>query len=762
MLSRRGRVYIKNQHTGYEELAEDHYVKLQRGDMLSIVKIRGTGQYLLTIPVTGATTDDAIAFVHEQLPRDNPAHCSLLHYLYASSKAYAAEYRANEACFQRNLPKAPQSVLSSGWTRVFLALLLIAGMGAAVILTYQSPASTPTITNTTTTTVEPTTTTTVEPTTTTTVEPTTTTTVEPTTTTTVEPTTTTTGPITTSPSSFVLECGASPFEAPLESTSVSNYTITGTGCGGSDVTVVTTQDLPIVFQGNLSAKFSIAGPAIEAMTAEVTILHPIRVTRGAWPAASSSSRKSMATTARDLGVYPTTDGASELVAQFGYGCEAGVDLETYVTADSNDSNFILDVMMPGCGALQTRNFTDGAVLSFTDIYNMFPTCVPPASPFTYPAVIRADHEAGGRFIVAILYGEYYCLSLTDTADPQGNFTEYVYGPNAAFFNYSSALEFGVWGDYYTTCWLTSSDGEHCAIIDRNYLVNNFNYFASTMILLDNLLFNTTNAYAVNTVHQGLAPRGTFMNVSAPCGLFAMANGDTQQIEWVACTAIDFLANTTTLVKYVQPSSWVSGVDDPCYPQCVPTFDPLVNLTSFANRMRTAYWETQLALAWPQANREVLWHLQPSTDVTAQTAINSPSLITSSNSTLFAPGLMMDCHGALFLEYTQVFSSVDVLNNIYTYRLPGDPAGGMRTPGVLQYTQVISPNPSWAMPQPYPNAAATVRMAPFSTFFQTAGQQGAYLHLLDQSFNVTYTAMDGCNVTQQCTQEVLLLANTPCP
>jgi hypothetical protein len=243
-----------------------------------------------------------------------------------------------------------------------------------------------------------------------------------------------------------------------------------------------------------------------------------------------------------------------------------------------------------------------------------------------------------------------------------------------------------------------------------------------------------------------------MNVTAPCGLFAMANGDTQQIEWVACSAINFLANTTTLTKYVQPSSWTSGVNDPCYPLCVPTFDAAVNLTSFANRMRTAYWDTQLALAWPQANRELLWHMQPSTDVTAQTAIPSPSLITSANSTLFAPGLMMDCYGTLYLEYTQVYSSVDTLNNIYTYRLSGDPAGGMRTPGVLQYTQVISPNPSWAMPQPYPNGVIP-RTAQFSTFFQTAGQQGAYLHLLDQSFNITYTATDACNVTQQCTQEV---------
>jgi hypothetical protein len=126
-------VYIKNQHTGYEELAEDRYVKLQRGNTLSIVKIRGTGQYLLTIPVTGATIDDAIAFVHEQVPSENPAHCSLLHYLYASSKAYAAEYRTNEACFQSNLPRAPHSVLSNGWTRLFFALLLIGGIQATFL-----------------------------------------------------------------------------------------------------------------------------------------------------------------------------------------------------------------------------------------------------------------------------------------------------------------------------------------------------------------------------------------------------------------------------------------------------------------------------------------------------------------------------------------------------------------------------------------------------------------------------------------------------
>ncbi len=753
MFTRRGRVFVKNQHTGYEELAEDRYVRINRGDVLSLVKTR-TG-YVLILPVVGATIDDAIAFVHEKIPSDNPSICSLLHYLYAADKSYAPEYRSNEPCFQKNLPHAPRTFFATGWGRILLLLLLIGGMGAAVILFYQPPpppaaaavANTTTTTNITTTEV-PTTTTDV---------PTTTTDVP---TTTTEGPTTTTGPITTSPSAFVLECGASPYDAPLEVTSVSNYTLTGTGCGGSLVTVTSTQDLPIVFSGALNAKdVSGAPPPPEHVDVPVSVVYPIRVTRGSWSSPAQQQRNMIVP--RDMGVYPTTDGASELVAHFGYTCTAGADLETYVTADSNDSNFILDVMMPGCGALQVRNFTDGVLLSSAAIETMFPTCVPPASPFTYPAVIRADHDAGGRFIVAILYQDYYCISLTDTADPQGNFTEYVYGPNAAFFDYSSAFEFSVWGNYYTTCWLTASDGEHCAIIDRNYLVNNYNFFGTTMILLSNVLFNTTNAYAVNTVHQGLSPRGMFMNASAPCGLFAMANGDTQQIEWVACTAIDFLANTTTLVKYVQPSSWTSGVTDSCYPQCVPTFDPLVNLTSFANRMRTAYWDTQLALVWPQANRELLWHLQPASDVTAQTAIVSPSLITSSNSTLFAPGVQMDCHESLYLEYTQVYSSVDTLNNIYTYRLSGDPVGGMRTPGVLQYTQAVSPSSSWAMPQPYPNGVIP-RTAQFSTFFQTAGQQGAYLHLLDQSFNITYTATDACNTTQQCTQEVRLLANTACP
>jgi hypothetical protein len=570
--------------------------------------------------------------------------------------------------------------------------------------------------------------------------------------------------VTTSPSSFVLECGASPFEGPLELTSVSNYTLTGAGCGGSLVTVTSTQSSPVVFSGGINAKSEGMGTLLQLST---TTLAPLRVTSGAWPAAGAAAKNLKplpplrgGSGLRDIGVFPSTVGASELVAQFGYGCEAGADLEAYVTADSNQL-YILDVLMPGCGALEIRNASDGTQLSFGDITFMFPTCIPPASAFDYPAFIRTDHEAGGRLVVAILWHDYYCISMTDTPDPQGNFTEYVWGPLPAFFNYASAFEFSVWGDYYTSCWLTTLGGEHCVIIDRNSLVNQMNFFGSTMMFFDNTLFNTTDAYAVNPVHQGLSPRGTFLNASAPCGLFAMANGDTQRIEWVACTAIDFLANTSTLVTYTQASSWTSGVQDTgCYPLCIPTFDPLVNLTSFANRLRTAYWDSQLALVWPQANRELLWHEQAGSEVLSQTPIASPVLISSSNSSLFAPGIMLDCHLSMFLEYTEVFSSVDVLNNIYTYRLSTDPADALRAPGVLQYTQVISPYSTWAMPQPYPNGVIP-RTAPFSTFFQTAGQQGAFLHLLDQSFNITYTATDACNTTQQCTQEVRLLANTAC-
>lgn len=163
MFIRRGRVFVHNQHTGHEELAEDRYARLNQGNTLDLTKVRG-GKHILTIPVGAAAVSAAIALVRRQVPPSDPARCSLLHYLYASDKAYAAEYRANEACFRKNAALPPYY---SRALLLLLLLLLIGGMGVAVILTYQSPAALPpVIDNTTTTTTTATTTTTMTTTTT--------------------------------------------------------------------------------------------------------------------------------------------------------------------------------------------------------------------------------------------------------------------------------------------------------------------------------------------------------------------------------------------------------------------------------------------------------------------------------------------------------------------------------------------------------------------------------------------------------------------
>jgi hypothetical protein len=559
-------------------------------------------------------------------------------------------------------------------------------------------------------------------------------------------TTTITTPITTtSPSSFSIECGTNDYYGDLEETSINNYTITGTGCGGSAINVTTSMSSIIYTKKRRTNVVPKTTPVIIQGTfgnPSSTIQH-------------ISPNITMAMSKKDIGVFP--EEKQDLMQLYGTiecGTHENNTNERIVSSDGNNEYYIR--MVTYCSSIDFHNATTNSYLGSTDIVFIFPPeCIP--IPY-YALMVRYDHQ-NNRFVIATkAEPATLCIAVSDTSEPTGTWTVATY-QNATLFQQAgwNAFEISVWGNYYTSCWMTPSI-PRCVIISKS----TFAIWISIDPMFSIADLNTNNLPAIHPITQGLSPSGSLVN----CGAFAVADDQTQQLRFLFCTDINFDNETVVFGNawdIIVNGGWISNNNATCNiagiePGCMP-MGMGITTNALSNRVRVAYSnEENFAYVFPTNFTSLYWGelTLPETSIT-------PGIITSDVGLQnFAPALHYDCYRTVYMSFTQV-QSIDNTNYWgFTYHLRTDPTNQMRNVLPESFdTTGSTPYYAWSMEYPFPNTV-TPRTGRFSMLTPENRYTGYQQRLQDQEFTLTYNATDVCGNFATCSQTIHLGTVTPCP
>lgn len=533
-------------------------------------------------------------------------------------------------------------------------------------------------------------------------------------------------PLTTPPSSsFSLDCHFTDYYGELEETAwPMNATVVGVGCNGSNVTV--TEDIVFSFTSNNKKRHKT--PMQHCRSSETTTISAGTVIShnsthlGIRPIMKNSTVQHK----KDIDTFPEAKIVfNEFFVISGEGFSVQQENELYIPTD-NDNNFLLSFPMFQVNLYFTYDIaTTNFNVWFLD--SLFPPeCVDTMITNYYPVALRFDHEAGKYVVVLLNSGAaYMCVAVSDTSDPNGSWGVITF-ESGVFTTYQSALEFGIWKDYYNICWLENTAGqEHCLILQRNETLSLLGakivFVADNLFPIDNMA--RLNVPAVHPLHQGLSARATF----APCGVFSIANDQRQQLQVAFCDTVDFDTGTATFTLHFMNTSWTSGWDYPCNTVlnggCIVSADyPSQPLQPFSNRLRMAYYNyglyEKLAYVWQtdlgMGPTKLLWGEMFTTDLGNPTI--TPSVLGADSYYYFAPQLMYDCRETLFLTFTQTSNTTSIKQD-FTYRLRTDPPDQLRNPPLQidysVYQHGFPTTPNWLMPYVFPNTL-TPRTARFST------------------------------------------------
>lgn len=581
-----------------------------------------------------------------------------------------------------------------------------------------------------------------------------------TTTTTLAPTTTTTAILTTPP--FQLSCGLTDYYGELEETSVaSNVTITGMGCNGTNVTITE----------QTSNTFNKREPEVHhyyhekrnvVMDFNLMVLSPTSITHGIQPILSNQTKKKRRHK-RDIGTFPMAKMVENVffIGQ-GEGSTVQQTREVYTPTD-NDNFFLMTIPMFQINRYLTIDLGTDMVSSW-DLNTLFtPPCIDTMITNYYPVTLRFDHELG-KYVVGLLNGDIFCVAISNTNDPGGSWGLLTF-QNATFSTYSGALEFGIWSNTYNFCWLENNMGkQHCIMMQRNETTPKIAIVMDNLFPIDNTA--TINVPAVHPLHQGLSSRSTF----GPCGTFAVANDQRQQLQLMICNTINFDTQMATFTSSYMNTSWVSGWDFPCNSVlnggCIVTGDfPSNPIQTFSNRLRMAYYNygtfEKLAYVWQTdlgvSRTKLLWGEFYTPQLYTQLPITPNILDGGGEIYYFAPSIVYDCRESLYVTFTQTSNTTSIFQD-FTYRLKTDSPNQLRTGPLLQvdyssYEDGPSLTPNWVMPYAFPNTLVP-RTARFSTY-NTKTEVLIQVRLQNQIIQRNFTGTDGCNNTVSCTQNIYL-------
>ncbi len=425
--------------------------------------------------------------------------------------------------------------------------------------------------------------------------------------------------------------------------------------------------------------------------------------------------------------------------------------EIYESYDTGDTYYLASSNMVSVAPYGTTG------VSFLVLSSIFPARCYSADALQ-PQRSRFDHEAG-RFVMAVMAAGRYCIAISSTEDPASPWTLFEFVDVS--FSYTNAFEFAVWGDYYQSCWLHSTN-QTCVIFERTAMVVADG--TPRMLILRNEaeLFSISDALSATPppypLHQASQERGTFLNESAPCGAFAIIDVALQSIRMLHCVALNF---TTGIISFTPVSVAVTGDDGPWLsfqgdecdgpgygsPGCIyglgilpyPTFSTYIRMAYSATASEFAYIFTRRI----EANKAgALWGRMSAfeTAATTYTALDPP------HSSYMVPTVAYDCHNTLFIVVLWV---PGLISNYTTYHFAYVLANA--PPGTITNTLNFQPgsittSPNIGFPHLTTASNRTARLATVTPLLQVE-----VVRIVSTEVLVTFT--DSTSRSRPCTQSV---------
>lgn len=597
------------------------------------------------------------------------------------------------------------------------------------------------------------------------------------TTTTVPTTTTTTGGGTTSPSAFSITCPPD-FVGEIEDTvAPTNYSIVGTGCGNSTITVYfndttvltkkensrvnsngqTLRTVPIFVSGSSTNVTTDLQPVIYTNvtllpdnTTEVSQKRYVNLTYSAFVGQS---------------VYSPQLSSGTLLTDSEYLISAAGGKTLQLVVSNSQVKFALALQDWGPGFIGL-NIT---AIDLTSIFNS--NCYPSGNQY-YQSKVVFDYEAQ-RLVMFMMYNGYLCAQVSSTNSPFSNWTGYVFNDTTNFV-FTHGFDAEVWGNYYNLCWNNATASRSCVILERSaMLLSN----PAQYILMQNFITPVVGGFGlspIDPVGQRSSTRGTLINVTAPCGVYAALDEGASVMRFAYCSNIVFGSPTPVFITILSVpinGGWSSGINLPCQTSggCI-IITPGNNVISLSNYLRMSYYNyasyEQFAYAFTTGidgstwgGTSVLWGHMNTTTVAAETSV-TPDTVTETGA--FAADISLTCRKSTVMSYSVATPSSGGAFTHATFQLSTDSPNLIRFPShqITPSAMAVTGSHNWGIANLITGPMSVPRGFLVSIFTDlTRTTYGMWIQ--NQTTSRVWTAQDVCGATSECTQALSLGTLTAC-
>lgn len=574
---------------------------------------------------------------------------------------------------------------------------------------------------------------------------------------------------TTAPAAFSIICPPDQNEE-LESKFVAtNYTVVGTGCGNSAITV----------NGGLIS-FMVGKRQTEEKQNR-------RVARNPPPWSGNTTVVVGNVTSN---VRPTTYTLAQIQAMFGTnltkrdafttGAPFGEDLnrgfqlnpfvsfldtdEYYATGDG-DNDFFLQADNLGINFGRYASTADLSVgVGFIDFTTLFPPlCFSTGTP-NNAFYVRFNHELNIFTVASISNANWVCVAKSLTNDPTGSWIVGSYDLTGLSLPWNGqGFSLSIWGDWFYVSYQDTLGQPNAWIGGAPALVGPGSIYPVPL----STFYPTVPFHApLHVLHQGISTRGSLFT-AAPCGVLCFLNQPSAEIACIQCTDWQplTLTYTATTFQYQAASLWDDG--GPCTipgAPCIVT-NQASNKFAMTGHLRMAYFNyltsEKIAVAWTQdpiTSPSILWKEFDNTF----TQGFAPNVFAGvGNHYYYGPSTQYDCRGTLFLSFNagNRDSPGDGHSLGLTFRYGTDTPDTMRTAnfvsaglttripsGMISLSQIL-------IPQARPIMTCHIQddsTAYCIRFFQP-----------DLTVTVRYTGTDACLNEASCTHSIFYSTRTPC-
>lgn len=580
---------------------------------------------------------------------------------------------------------------------------------------------------------------------------------------------------------------------------LTNYSVVGTGCGGSNITISFTDNTSMQRRGIAHSKFANnnntttrlprLAPVRRSMTVtsgtsvNLTIVQPELITNFSLignvsfsfdPPPQPGGRYIDLPNSSFIGqpfVSPTIFGGNSLVKReylvstAGYsGVRLGID---------NSASNVIRVYAPFGSVI--------GILFFSSIFDSRCTIIvgTPNQYSQYKALFDAEAQ---RFVLIGMFNGFTCVALSATNNPSGTWTNYLFS-NATMFAFTHGFSAEVWGDYYSACWNNGQSQQNCLIFERAQMLLGL---TARFVFIQNFISPITGGFGLSPVvplGQRTSPRGSLISSTAPCGVYATLDEGAQMIRYGLCSNLVFSPASVTITTKSVPvgaPGWNSGYNLPCQffnggSGCIPV-NATETVNSLSNYIRLSYYDygsyeglaftltTDITGESTVGETNVLWGQSNVTDMLAETTV-TPYVISGQGA--FSSDIGLTCRNTVMLSYFGITpASLVGLSAFSTFRLSTDPVGVMRAPPTRMQTPSLSSpldpggNHNWGMIDLSVAGMSLPRGISVSCF--DAGSRRTYNGWIqNQTTARVWSGQDACSTTESCTQNIHLGTVTAC-